>query len=264
MKKVIAIALAVALLAGALGGGLAVGSSSQPASKATAFVANVNVVDSTMGPTTILQQEIKIPGNRKDLFVDVSLETGLFTDTLVQSKGGNKESAEAWARTQVMVRATPIDNEGTFTGPPIIAEPNMTGGWVTFDYRLQYLSATLQGIINDIVCTTAPGPDGEYGTADDVVTCVIDETTLTEEEIELLLDTMAAHSFNFILADLDVDTYLVEVLARIATDTTVSNPKNGGPTDPGSSAEATATIGLGSVTIEAVRMIHGEVIEVVD
>ncbi len=258
MKKVLAIALAVALLAGALGGGLAVGSSSQPASKATAYVANVNVVDSTtMGPTTILQQEIKIPGNKKDLFVDVSLETGLFTDTLVQSKGGNKESAEAWARTQVMVRATPIDNEGIPTGPSIIAEPNMTGGWVTFDYRLQYLSATLQGIINDIVCTVTAGPDGQIGTADDGVTCVIDETTLTEEEIELLLDTMAAHSFNFILPDLDVDTYLVEVLAQIATDTDVSNTGK-------SSAEATATIGLGSVTIEAVRMIHGEVIEVVD
>ncbi len=258
MKKLIAIVLTLVLITGAIGGGLAIAASSQPASKATAMVTGIVVTDTTdMAAATILEQEIKIPGNKKDLFVDVSLETGLYTKTLVQSKGGNKESAEAWARIQVLVQATPIDNDGNATGAPIIAEPNMTGGWVTYDYRLQYLSATLQGIINDIICEYDPGPDGIPGTPDDIVTCWIDQETLTEEEIELLLNTMAAHSFNFILPDLPVDTYRVEVLARIASDTDVSNSGK-------SSAEATATIGLGSVTIEAVRMIRGEVIEVVE
>ena len=252
MKKLILIALAVVLVV-ALGAGAVWASNSQPASKATAAVGYINVLNSeSLSEQTILSQEIKIPGNKKDLFVDVSLETGLYTDTLVKSKGGIPDESSAWARLEVMVQATPIDKNGDPIGLAIIAHPNVivgydngdpvyNGGWVTFDYRMQYLSATLQGIIDfsQLQC-------GEFG-------CTLPLEGLTEEEIQLVLDTMAAHSFNFILPDLPVATYLVEVRAKIDSDT--SKIKG--------SAEANATIGLGSVTIEAVRMIRGEVIEVV-
>ena len=268
MRKSILIALAVVLVV-ALGAGVAVASNSQPASKATAAVGYINVIQAESYPeTTILAQEIKIPGNKKDLFVDVSLQTGLYTDTVVRSKNAEKDISKANVRVEVMVQATPIDNEGMPTGAPIIAHPNVivgyengdpvyNGGWVTFDYRMQALSATLQGVITEITCELLPGDDGIYGTEDDVVNCWIDPEDLEPEEIGLLLETMAAHSFNFILADLPVDTYLVEVKARVASGTELGGSELG-------EAEANATIGLGSVTIEVVRMIRGEVIEVVE
>lgn len=256
-KKLIAIVLAVVLLTGMVGGGLAVASSSQPASKATAAVGYINVIsDGEAAESMVLVQVIKIPGNKKDLLVDVSLETGLYTETVVRSKKAEQDIATASARIEVRVQAIPIDNDGLATGAPIIAHSTYNDGWVTFDYRMQVLTATLQGIINDIVCELGPGPDGIPGTADDVVTCVINEETLTPEEIGLLLSTMAAHSFNFILMDLPVDTYRVEVWARVADSTELGGTELG-------EAEANATIGMGSVTIEAVRMIRGEVIEVV-
>lgn len=266
MRKSILIALAVVLVL-ALGAGVAVASNSQPASKATAAVSYINVIQAESYPeTTILAQEIKIPGNKKDLLVDVSLETGLYTDTVVRSKNAEKDISKANARVEVMVQATPIDNEGMPTGAPIIAHPNVivgyengdpvyNGGWVTFDYRMQALTAVLQGIITDITCGWID-PDGIPDTGDEYFDCWIDPEDLEPEEIGLLLETMAAHSFNFILADLPVDTYLVEVKARVASGTELGGSGLG-------EAEANATIGLGSVTIEVVRMIRGEVIEVV-
>ena len=266
MKKLIAIGLAVVLVL-TLGAGAVFAGNSQPASKATAAVGYINVIQAGSYPeTTILAQEIKIPGNKKDLFVDVSLETGLYTDTVVRSKNAEKDISKANARVEVMVQATPIDNEGKPTGSPIIAHPNVivgyeagepvyNGGWVTFDYRMQALSATLQGVITGITCEWID-PDGIPGNGDEYFDCWIDPEDLEPEEIGLLLETMAAHSFNFILPDLPVDTYLVEVKARVASGTELGGSELG-------DAEANATIGLGSVTIEAVRMIRGEVIEVV-
>jgi hypothetical protein len=273
MKKIVAITLAVVLVAGMIGGGFAIASNSQPASKATAAVGYINVIKAESYPeTTIMAQEIKIPGNEKDLLVDVSLETGLYTDTVVRSKNAEKYTTEAEARIEVMVQATPIDNEGNPTGDPIIAHPNLivdweevggeqvpiyNGGWVTYDYRMQALSATLQGVITEITCELVY----DEVTGEIIgVNCWIDPEDLDPEEIELLLETMAAHSFNFVLMNLPVDTYLVEVKARVASDTTI--PMDGD--EEMGEAEANATIGLGSVTIEAVRMIHGEVIEVVE
>lgn len=66
-----------------------------PSAKATAAVDElvslaVVTTDAAGGPvsgpwTTILSQQIKT-SNMKDLFIDVSLETGLYTRTLVRSK----------------------------------------------------------------------------------------------------------------------------------------------------------------------------------
>lgn len=224
MKKSILIALAV-VLAVALGAGAVWASSSQPASKATAKVGDIAVIDSTaMGWTTILEQDIKAP-NGKDLFIDVSLQCGLYTQTHVKSKGGVKDtsSAEGTITVQVLVDGTP-------------AEP----GEVVFSRRYQELSALLQGQIPLVWDGT------KY---------VIAEGELTYEEIELILDTMDAHAFNFIAPDLTFSgVHTIEVQAMIETDTSTQE----------GTASATATIGKGSVTIELVRMIKGEDIELVD
>jgi hypothetical protein len=223
MKRPILIGLIVVLVL-TLGAGAVWASSSQPASKATAKVGDISVIDSTeMGWTTILEQDIKAP-NGKDLFIDVSLQCGLYTQTHVKSKGGNKDtsSAEGTITVRVLVDGTP-------------AEP----GEVVFSRRYQELSATLQGIITSII------PDGNGG-------YVVDEETLEYEEIELILDTMDAHAFNFVAPDLTFSgVHTIVVQAMIETDTDTQQ----------GTASATATIGKGSVTIELVRMIKGEDIE---
>jgi hypothetical protein len=264
-KKIIALVLAVAVIA-TIGGVAIAESNSQPASKATAAVGYINVISAgDPDESTIMTQEIKMTGNNKDLFVDVSLETALFTETVVKSKNMVTDVSGAEARIEVMVQATPIGNDGVPTGAPIIAQPNVivgyewddvddewdpvyNGGWVTFDYRLQQLTATLQGFVDSITCEWV----------EDEWVCTIDPVEAgDEEEIGLLLSTMAAHSFNYILMDLPVGTYKLEVRARVADDTYLGGSELG-------TASANAFIGLGSVTFETVRMIRGEVIEVVD
>ena len=197
--------------------GLASTSAVAQSAKATAKVGDVNVLNqTTLGWTTILSNTIKT-ANQKDLFIDVSLETGLYTQTEVKSKG-NKDTSSAGATIKVQVL---VDGVPAYPGD------------VVFDARMQTLSATLGGILEN--CTDSNG-DGDID---------LNDCTLAPEEIELILDTMAAHSFNFIMDDLRPGEHSVEVQAMIAT----SSSSGAG------SASANATIGNGSVTVEEVRLI---------
>lgn len=192
----------------------------QASSKATAKVGDVNILNQTaLGWTTILENSIKT-ANQKDLFIDVSLECGLYTQTKVKS-AGNKDTSSAYAGVMVQVL---VDGEAAYPGP------------VTFCNRVQTLSATLGGILSN--CTDSNG-DGDID---------LNDCTLAPEEVELLLDTMNANSFNFILDDLMSGVHTVEVQAAIAT----SSSSGAG------SASSNATIGNGSVTVEEVRMIQDE------
>ena len=154
----------------------------------------------------------------------MSLETGLYSQTEVKSRGGNKDTSSAAATIKVQVL---VDGVPAYPGD------------VVFDRRSQTLSATLGGILSN--CTDSNG-DGDID---------LDDCTLASEEIELILDTMAAHSFNFIMADLRPGEHAVEVQAMIST----SSGSGSG------SASSNATIGNGSVTVEELRMIKGEDIQ---
>jgi len=200
----------------------------QPAAKATAKIGYVYALEKEV-PTVILSQAIKTP-NGKGLFIDVSVECGLLTNTLVQSKKGNKTTAKAEA--SVMVWVT-VDGE--------YADP----GHVTFCKRTQELTATFSGLLSACV---------------DRVTGIIDPdcvAILEPEEVGLLLDTMTANSFNFYYGVELSGVHTVEVWAQIGTPVSVIG------LDPGASfAEAEALIGKGSVTIDLVRLIKDE--DVVD
>jgi hypothetical protein len=161
---------------------------------------------------------------QKDLIMGVSLETGLFTRTLVKSKGGTQDTSTAEANVQVRV----LIDAGT--AAQRIAEP----GVVTFDKRFQSLMAKLGGVLN---CTDVNG--------DGVIT--FDECTLTDEEIELILSTLAAHAFNFVLDDLGSGDHTVTVQVRVTTNTSTQNGE----------AAATGAVGKGSVTVEEVRLVKG-------
>src|SRR5207302_1145673 len=75
--------------------------------------------------------------------------------------------------------------------------------------------------------------------------------TLTPEQITLVLDTTSAHSFNFLLPNVGVGTHSLVVQAEISTDnTSVLTTTNGGV------SVSNALFGLGSLTIDAVRLVN--------
>jgi hypothetical protein len=201
---------------------------SQQSSKAAAQAGAISVLspDESSGVdsfVTIMSGSVKT-SQQKDLFLGVSLECGLYTRTLSKSKGGNKDTsmAEAGVRVRVLI-------DGVEAAP----------GEVTFCRRSQELSATFQGLIDGCL------------SVDDLGNVILDEECLLPEEIELVLDTMSANTFNFLHADAGVGTHFVEVQAMIDLGTDAQ----------AGDAEARATLGKGSLTIEEVRLIKGAEVE---
>ena len=209
----------------------ALAQTSQPSAKATAKTSAITLLETTATSdwTTVLSNQIKT-SNQKDLFVGVSLEVGLYTQTLVKSKNMQNDSSTANGVVQVRVLV-----DGTAIEP----------GAVVFGRRSQTLNATLEGAIADCL-TIVTNPDGSQS-------IILDEECVVPEEIELILETMDAASFNFVAPDVPQGVHTVSVQARI--DTTGSSNQG--------SFEATATVGKGSMTVESVRLIKGEdVVEV--
>ncbi|TET40913.1 MAG: hypothetical protein E3J66_06140 [Dehalococcoidia bacterium] len=221
-KKLIAMGLAIVLLL-SLGVGSAFAADQNPnaSAKATAQIAELHVISQTTGDPAdsgwvlILDQTIKT-ANKKDLFIDASLLSALYTKTNVKSKGGVKDTSSALA---VVWLKVVVDEE-------LPGEQEAFPGAIVYNARYQELSATLQGIID----STAPIVIGD------------------PEEIELIIATMSANSFNFIVPDLSSGMHTIEVWAKCSTD---ADSMEG-------DAKAIAVIGLGSVTVEEVRMVKGE------
>lgn len=218
-------------------------------SKATAKCADLSVITeeavsttASEGPAwqTILSNQIRT-AEPSDLFVDVSLECGLNTLTVVRSKAGARDTATATAAVKVRVL---IDGVEAYPGP------------VTFCQRKQELSAVFGGIFNATVDCVDPltGAINAQCLADnclvvnDAGAIVIDETCLLPEELSLLLETVNANAFNFLLADIGVGIHTVEVQAALSASGTAGN----GEVDYG------AFIGKGSVTVDEVKLIKGE------
>jgi len=158
--------------------------------------------------------------SQKDLLIDVSLVTSLFTDTSVSSQLLQKVSAQAEACIDVQVL---VDGKTLDKWP--LSGPNTP---VTFDRRAQTLIAQFAGLA-----------------VTDPVTGIV---TVTSEFLEFILDTTAAHSFKWVVADLQQGNHTVEVQARLTIDSNVSS---------GGSAAAAGCVGWGSCVVEEIRLIRG-------
>jgi hypothetical protein len=196
-----------------------------PAAKATASVSDIHLMDTTSAQnwTMLMSNTLKTP-NKKDLFIDVSLESGLMTRTLASSKNGAKQKSTAEACIKVKVL---VDGQEAYPGE------------VVFARRRQELSATFQGLIAS--CFVIDPTTGNI---------VLDENCVEPEEVELVLETMNASSFRFVYPDCDTGEHSVQVLAEIDT---IEESGTG-------EAEAYGLIGKGSVAVEEVRMVNGEII----
>jgi hypothetical protein len=259
MKRPITIALVVTLVVALLVSGVVYGSGIR-ASKATAKVSELTLLEwepeapSGAGPgnltessqnytgswTILLTQNIKTP-NQKDLIIDVSLETGLYTRTHVKSKR-NSEGDPSWdsstAHAKVMVRVG-VDGNYATVDPGVAQEAGVAfPRGVTFNEREQTLSAKFMGIFTGACLIVDPVTHA----------VTINYTCLEPEELELILNTMSANSFNFVVADLTPGNHVITVEAMIEANGAAEEGK----------FEAMAMVGQGSVTIELVRMVKAE------
>lgn len=202
------------------------GAAGTPSSKVTAVVKDITVLNGATAPTDwkpIMTKQLKT-ANQKDLFVDVSLECGLYTMTRITYSG----KSEAAAGVNVRVVIDPGTPQEVMALPDIPTTDTDPGG-VTFCRRIQ----TLSGLLGEALSC-----EGQAGQP--AGTC----TVLGDAWIELALDTMDANSFNFIAPNVSQGVHTIQVQARI-------DPLTAEVTDV---TKAKATLGWGSVAVEEVRM----------
>lgn len=207
---------------------------------------DTNVLDSNAGYTLAT---IKVPQD-KELLVSVSAEVGLTTDTGIKGKLGGSARALAGAAAHALVVACPVGqaNPQCYTAKP---------GSVTMASRIQELSATLGGVLES--CTDGD-LDGTISIADD---CVV-----SDEEIGLILQTLAAHHFEFVLPNMNQGEYHVKVFfmtdAQAAVDIdedTVILDDTGAVSNISAMAAAKAWIGSHMVTVQQVRATSNGIID---
>lgn len=190
------------------------------------------------GYHTILQTVIKT-SQQKYLAFDMALQCSLLTDTTVRSKDGELDGANAEAGIRVRIKATDSDGDVYYAYPSDDADPDLQDDpeGVTYCYRFQQIEAKFAGLN----CTADLDPYNEI--ADGTVTCA------DPEHLRLLLRTLSAHAFNFMLG-VNADVYTIEVQARAQAGADVFGTGLG-------SAHGEAFVGLGSLLVEEIRLADG-------
>jgi len=209
-----------------------------PSAKVSAKTSSLTLLPPTTTQSewhTLLANKIKT-ANQKDLFISAAFEIGLYTDTLVRSKLMVSDTSTAKASVKVRV----VLDLGTSAAR--VVEP----GEVVYGRREQKLTATLEGAIAGCL-SVVTNIDGS-------LSIQLDPLCVTPEEIQLVLDTMDAASFNFVAVNVPQGVHTVSVQAMIDSTGTVQN----------GTYEARALVGKGAVTVESVRLIKNPNVEVTD
>jgi hypothetical protein len=183
-----------------------------------------------------------------DLFISPSLVTGLYTETQVKgSSAGTSQIAAATGSVAVRVLidcsncAAPGSAQSGVASFVSAGQPDPKGTGIVFDARIQQLTAILGQVITS-ACLTA--------------------STCTDEQIDLVLDTTSAHSFNYVLLDVGSGTHTITVQARLDAGQVCTNNNSNGTggvtctnvnTALGSSVAA-ALFGVGSVIVQPVHL----------
>jgi hypothetical protein len=172
------------------------------------------------------------------LFVSTSLITGLYTNTSVKGNGSSQTAqSTASVSVRVLLDCTNCGGSGAVQNAPsfaVAAFPNagnQSGYGVTFDSRIQQLTATLGQAITS--------------------TCIVDITTCSQEQIQLILETTGAHAFNFFLLNVGSGAHSITVQVRLNSDAGT------GVNTSLASSVAAAYFGLGSMTVMPVHLAPG-------
>ena len=146
---------------------------------------------------------IKVPQD-KELLVGVSAEIGLSTFGAIKGKNGGSGTSVADAEATVTIHACQVDG-----GDCTVAAP----GAVILSKRVQELSAKLGGVIDE--CTFTAELEG------DTTVDISEDCTVNDEEVALLLSTVAANHFNFVLPNLPQGEYEIKATFSTAADADV-------------------------------------------
>jgi hypothetical protein len=185
---------------------------------------------------TIMSSTIKV-SNSQSLFVSPSLVTGLYTQTKTTTRPGTTSTAVGeggvYLRAIVTNKVTGVKQIGYPVAGCLIGilgcQQSSNGDFgVTLNSRVQSLTQA----ISDCIVTVG----------DLTGTCDFAST------IDLILKTTSAHTFNFIFPSVGVGVYTVEIQAAVNAGASVSGV---------GTATGAAAYGLGSVTVESVRLVHG-------
>ncbi len=192
---------------------------------------------------TIMSTPMKVSASQS-LFASPSLVTGLYTNTTTKTHGGSTGSTStATASGGVYMRAVLTDpNTGAVlkiadpvavcTNDILGCQQSSSGDFgVTLDSRVQTLTQTLSACVVNVVVGGVAGSG----------TCDFDLTT------QLILQTTSAHTFNFIFPNVGQGTYNVAVQVAVNSNATVGTT---------ATAVGAAAFGLGSLTVESVRLVH--------
>jgi hypothetical protein len=195
----------------------------------------------------VMGSTVKV-SNSQSLFASASLVTGLYTNTLVTTKpsktSGGTNTSTAVATGGVYLRAVLLDapngNPIMYGYPAAACNAAVLGcsgsgadSGVVLDSRVQTLTQSLSDCVVNVTVS------GVAGTG----TCDFTST------IQLILQTTSAHGYDFIFPNVGVGTYYLSIQATADSGAVV-------PTGTGS-AVGGAAYGLGSVTVESVRLVHG-------
>lgn len=163
----------------------------------------------------VLSTELKNAGTPKDLVMGLSFETALFTDTSVKTSK-TKVTSEDEAEIKMLVIVDRDISIPEYVDDVSFAAP----GIVTYDRRKQILSALLGSALD---CTDSKGAVDENGLDIPDGEITFDECLLVDQEIELILDTTAAHSFNFLAYDIGSGSHTIEAFATVDLGNGVAN-----------------------------------------
>jgi hypothetical protein len=202
------------------------------------------MVDSNTGYTLAT---IKVPQD-KELLIGVSAEIGLVTDTSVKGKNGGAARAVADGEAYVTVFAVPRDGGNSVKAAP---------GKIMLSKRVQELDATLGGVIQSCQVTCGVDVNTDAIVCDDIV--IAEDCEVTDEEIGLLLDTTAAHHFNFLLPNMNQGVYDIKAMFTTGASAEVDICDEGEECSydldgtVAASAAATAVINKTMLTVQQVR-----------
>ena len=194
---------------------------------AGSFDTSTLTCDKSGGGAKVLFGNIKTPSAaNKNVLVMATLESSILTNTVVASKNGGNSTSTATGSVIVVPKVYLCPNNDCSGASGTLVDITAIGGTVTpnqvtFNQRTQTLSASLQGLNCTIDAATG------------VLNCTDPET------IGLLLSTMSANGFNFLVQTPGQGVYQVQLgIALQATATTNALPAG---------AQATVGVGAGSL-----------------
>jgi len=206
-----------------------------PASCVDLFTGAAQPVEAN-GFVTIMQKPVKLSASQS-LFVSPSLVTGLYTQTKTKTTTNSTSTAQAMGG--VYLRAVLVDAGGhEIEAAPLSAcnsgilgcTQATNGDWgVLLDSRIQTLSQSLSNCVVNIDLV---------GTG----TCTFTST------LDLILQTTSAHTFNFIFPNVGQGVYTLKVKAAVASGASIIAGSG--------TAVGAAAFGLGSLSVESVRLVH--------